>query len=549
MNRVMIRRFLLILFLGITVFTLASCSPTIETPSLNCGENQTEVDGVCVDDEVDPPQCAPGEVLAGNECVDMPDCAPDEMIVEGACVPKPVECAEGEVEEDGECVSVCNPDEEWKDGGCQLIVPECEYYQELVGNSCDDLTPFEITFTLEEAEADFNQMLNVLNDNNPKLFVDEVELEEVINTQRALLYDGISMYELRNIFTAVVAAYDCGHTYIYYGDYTYNYFIDNHLFFPMTTRFTNKELYVLNDPFYSSIEPGSKILSVNGNTIEDILIELEYEISTEGDNQSSIDYDLNLYFRFIYLYLIDSSTTYTIEYIEYTSGETKEVTVDGKTWAEIKEVEVWDDSVPFSAVYETDYAILKVNTFQHYGDYTKQDFWDFFEEFFTEVDTRGINDVILDVRDNGGGLPTLASDLFSYIALVSEPYKVGLSDLEDSEPHFDGNLYTLIGGGCFSQCGMFTSKIKSQGIGIMIGEETHSTYHTQGSGLKFPLDNSKLVVKVGTQKAEAFVTDIPLGRGVMPDHEVFMTIEDYLAGVDTVLEYTIALIEQQKSTE
>ncbi len=38
-------------------------------------------------------------------------------------------------------------------------------------------------------------------------------------------------------------------------------------------------------------------------------------------------------------------------------------------------------------------------------------------------------------------------------------------------------------------------------------------------------------------------TSLPEDRGILPDHNVVQGIQDYLNNIDTVLEYTLKLIE------
>jgi len=71
-----------------------------------CTEDQTLVDGTCVDN---PPVCTEDQTLVDGACVDNPPvCETDQTLVDGTCV-------------DNEPVVTCDPGYERIDGGCVLI--------------------------------------------------------------------------------------------------------------------------------------------------------------------------------------------------------------------------------------------------------------------------------------------------------------------------------------------------------------------------------------------------------------------------------------------
>jgi C-terminal processing protease CtpA/Prc len=133
-----------------------------------------------------------------------------------------------------------------------------------------------------------------------------------------------------------------------------------------------------------------------------------------------------------------------------------------------------------------------------------------------------------------------------YFNQATSNYYVGLkSNIPLSEPHFDGRLYTLIDGYCFSSCGHLAALIKYQNIGMMIGEETNGSYVCTDSSASYTLTNSRLSFRTSTAAWGVAVEGFELGRGVSPNIEISISFEDYLNGLDTALLYTIDLIESE----
>jgi hypothetical protein len=58
------------------------------------------------------------------------------------------------------------------------------------------------------------------------------------------------------------------------------------------------------------------------------------------------------------------------------------------------------------------------------------------------------------------------------------------------------------------------------------------------------LPNSGVMVVVPLFQFVMAVSGVPNDRGIMPDHPVTPTVADFVSGVDTELEYTLALIGQ-----
>jgi C-terminal processing protease CtpA/Prc len=89
---------------------------------------------------------------------------------------------------------------------------------------------------------------------------------------------------------------------------------------------------------------------------------------------------------------------------------------------------------------------------------------------------------------------------------------------------------------------MLAVAIKDFQLGTLIGEETGGRANFYGSSYQFDLPATGIPTRVSYAQ---FIR--PSGelddKGALPDHEVNSRVEDKIAGIDTVMEYAITLIE------
>ncbi|MFA7725475.1 MAG: S41 family peptidase [Candidatus Izemoplasmatales bacterium] len=409
------------------------------------------------------------------------------------------------------------------------------------------------TFTLSQLQHDYDQLVGYFS-RNPKLFTNTEELDATIITQRELLFEGMTALQLYRVIAVVVASIRCGHTMVqapydqvedfFYSDYTY----------PVEVRLFDTHLRVTKVVGITSMETGDEIVSIDGTLVTELTQNMERFLSADGQGTTRKNIALcNSYLSYYLLFIADDDTL-DIEYFDVTQKETVSETINRSTLLPFS----FESNPPYESHFEDDYAILTVREFSPYDSYTIQSFLAFFETFFTTVKNESINYVILDIRDNSGGDPRITSNLFSYLAKTSQPYfrsdapnyYTGLkSSIALAEAHYNGNLYTLINGSCFSSCGHFAALLKYQQVGIFIGEETNGSYVCSDSSTTYTLTNSRLSFRTSTTIWPAAVEGMVLGRGVMPDIQISTNLDDYVLGIDTVMMVAIEQIEQALANE
>ncbi|XMB72964.1 S41 family peptidase [Mycoplasmatota bacterium WC30] len=408
------------------------------------------------------------------------------------------------------------------------------------------------TFTLSQLTSDFDYAIQKYEDASPKLFTDTVLTELIIEEQRGKLVDGMNEVEFLRVLAPIIASINCAHSGVYVSRDTYQNIAENGKFFALDVRIIQDEIVVIDNSLANQISVGSVIKSINGISATDIINVLISCNPSDGQIETTKYERVNEDFRTSLYSFVDASSFHVVQYTEPESDLVQSISIAALTIEEIYGENRYGDWVPFEAVYSDNYAILNMNSFYPFGEYTITAYKDFIDEFFLKVDTDGIENVILDVRDNGGGDPMVTSHLFNYLAKVSQPYfsasvpdyYSGLkTDVPFEEPHFNGNLYTIMNGLSGSSSGHLLALLKYQDIGVFVGVESGASYVVTDSTLGYTLFRTGLNLRISRQAWDVAVSGLEFGRGIMPDYEYELSLSDYLSVEDEILQYTIGLID------
>ncbi len=234
-------------------------------------------------------------------------------------------------------------------------------------------------------------------------------------------------------------------------------------------------------------------------------------------------------------------------------------------------------------------AYLKVKSFS----FPHANFNRFFKESFIAIKKGKTKDLVIDLRDNGGGSLAACRNLFSYLVdkdfvylkeaemdhkfnpywhgngisnkMIALPFELaslirvkkkegkfylnykGTKPLPANKNHYDGKIYVLINGYSFSASALFSANLKQIKRATFVGQETGGGFNGCVAGnipiLKLP--NSKLKLRMGLYPVIPNAHTESKGRGIFPNHEIITTIEDVVAGKDKELEWVINDIKKK----
>jgi hypothetical protein len=127
---------------------------------------------------------------------------------------------------------------------------------------------------------------------------------------------------------------------------------------------------------------------------------------------------------------------------------------------------------------------------------------------------------------------------------------------EDNTPRmpnslaFKGQIYLLLNPSVGSAASMFSAMVKGNTNAIAIGQETEGGYygHNGHQPMGYDLPNTKILTGYSIVNLEQDVPVLekqPFGRGIMPDHSVEQTYDDFLSNRDTQMEFLQRLIDSK----
>lgn len=126
-------------------------------------------------------------------------------------------------------------------------------------------------------------------------------------------------------------------------------------------------------------------------------------------------------------------------------------------------------------------------------------------------------------------------------------------DKPDKDIHFSGKVYVLTDERSYSASTLFAALVHKYKRGTIIGRETGTSYYQMNAykSANVLLNNSGLEIHIPLVKNifdDEPDTSIPWGHGVIPDHIIGWTYDEYINNADPILNFTLKLIHESKET-
>lgn len=374
--------------------------------------------------------------------------------------------------------------------------------------------------------------------------------------------------------------------------------------FPFAIHRNLDTIYVLrNLSEDESILPGTIIKSINGRPAIDWFKEIADNLSRDVKNTSYPERIVEKDFSGLYACFVGTPSTFDLQLIN-NKQEIKLVTIQGlpsskisanaqqryPDWLKLKQAPT---RPPLSFEVKDKIGVLTIRSFSiPVIKKAKQKYKRFFEEVFQQVESQNLQNLVIDIRDNGGGYPDVIIELYSYLAQkpyvqdfeafttvkrlpFRKYYEYGFWENLDIikslrlkkegdiyrvrnikkktfplKPHnYTGELYMLINPYSFSASSDFLGMLRDVQRGIFIGQAAGGNPTRTTSWimpvLELPHTKIKAIIPLVHMHA-AERTDV-YDHGIMPDYFVKNTIEEAIHNEDGVMKFALELISGQNN--
>lgn len=352
----------------------------------------------------------------------------------------------------------------------------------------------------------------------------------------------------------------------------------------------------------SVIKKGMQITSINGMKSREIINKLFGYLVQDGyeDNVNYIRLSTN--FPFFHRNVFGIYKTYSVQYIDSTGLEKKTfLSLFGLNEDTLKKIK------NFPPVKKTHFSkkeklenirsmktidgtsVMTINTFAG-GNHLKS----FYRHSFKFITKNNIQNLIIDIRANGGG------DISNYVSLTKfirhtafkvadtaaaiskgfAPYTKYIKNgfinnigflatrkradgryhfsfwerhhvKPKKKNHYSGNVYVLTNGLTFSASSLFCNAVKGQDNVTIVGENTGGGWHGN-SGIIIPdiiLPNTKLRVRLPMFRLVQYQHVAKTGTGVIPDIYIGPTAETTRKEIDRKMEFVKDLIKNRAAAK
>lgn len=383
-------------------------------------------------------------------------------------------------------------------GICYLSVFCNPYWGSYTFHSAPATLSAETVLSIEQVESDLKALEDTLSRIHPR-FLNGVpaEFERAMDEARKSLApkSTLTVNDLRRAAQTAVSSLSDAHTTVYAVVGNDRYRVD----------------------YAEMRKTGYKITAVNGVPYEDFFREnsrlVSYEAESWADHQLVDGYLTDVSGL---TYLGFSTDGFTLSYSNGEEEITRSYTdADFLPYDEYmaKNAAYYESSESFVS-YEIDeeksLALLTLSECVFNDEYCKT-----VREMFTEVKERGIRNVAVDLRGNGGGNSLVADEFIRYLdvdSFLSDGYQWRLGgffmDLPSEETKndrvddltFSGNTYLLTSSSSFSSAMIFALYFKDNSLGTIIGEAPGNAPDGYGEITCFRLPASGLMLQCSTKR-------------------------------------------------
>lgn len=364
----------------------------------------------------------------------------------------------------------------------------------------------------QQAEEDLEYLMKCMRERHPAWLdgsgKDQLA-EQQYEKELSLLNEEVSFMELYRAAARIAATLHDGHTYVSWQDNTEDEFIDD----------------------FDFLRSCGNPLTINGVDSEEILAAYKEICSYEREEYAEARFWGNV--------VVSKSA---LELCGVKTGDQVAMTFE----QDGREAEHTFSFVPLDQVNgyqkeaeDTPWVSYEINEEKNAGIFTlttcncNEEYRQVLDDFFREVTEKGIENVIVDLRGNGGGSSMVADEFLKYIDVDSydgwdNAVRMGnylmknedvVHDNKKKEQVFSGKLYVLTDIWTYSSAMDFAMLVQDNRLGMVVGEASGNLPDSYGDCLYFQLPNSGLALSV-SYKRWYRIDQEKAGEPILPDVEV-----------------------------
>lgn len=453
---------------------------------------------------------------------------------------------------------------------------------------------FQKTYSVKQIFEDIDYTEKYLSKFHPEpyKYISKDSLHAFILSQKERIDTPLTEMQTRFYIKRIIAKIGCGHTDVGASKkYTKAVAKLNKPILPFNVFITDSsQLFVINNlTLDSTIKIGDEILSIDSRSTKQILNTINSVYSADGYNKTSKKQGIRYnWFKYYYSFCYGFKLEYIVK-IKHQDNSITKYSIAGISSLKDTLILPKKDSVNYLRKTKTcsysiiqddkPIAIIDINAFK--GRHWHR----FFRKSFKDINQRKIENLVIDLRDNGGGQINDGLNFLSYIIdktvflsfdrkpnlmMFNPKYKMPIGTritplifstmlpqwikqgrlrhyfIEFPKKNaFKGQVFVLVNGKSFSMSGVASTYLKYKANATVIGEETGGNNVGSNAviGGNLVLPNSKIRVFIPMYHIYHDIHEVNSGHGLMPDYPTYYTKESFFKGKDLDLQKVLELVK------